>query len=201
MTTTAVNYDRVWVASDLLFGGVGGRERGYESRFLKAWDHTVDKDDVVVLLGNLAINRHAYWLQAIKDMPGVKRLVVGDQDRNRVNWYKKFGFVTVTPFGDYDTLDVKLGENEHNEAYFGKIMLSHFPAFIHVGNGYAQKFKSVMSKLEKQYDIRSNILNIHGHTRGHSKPTHRTQDVSLDVIGDQLVTINQVMNFKFHWDN
>lgn len=197
--TEQTNYDRVWVAGDLLLGGAHGRARGYEGRILRAWDQCVRKDDVVMLLGNLTSNRHAYWLNAIQEMPGVKKLLMGDTDRNRANWYKKYGFVSVTPISQYETMDVYLGKNDQGEAYYGKIMFTHLPPFPGVGAKVSPKFIGLMRKLEKSYDYGSMLLSIHSHTRGHGNATHRTQDVSMDVIGEQLVTVNQVLSHKFNW--
>lgn len=183
---------KTWVISDLeLDNEVLIRHKirppQYEEDLFRMWESSVAPSDYVCLLGNIAENRHTYWFSRIKNSPGKKILFLGDKDKNRLKWYYKFGFEKVEPFG-YCLL--------YTHTY-GDIMLSHMPAFTSVIPPFSERHAQAIDKLQKIFDHNSCILNIHGHTMGKGNESHKTFDCSLDVLGPQLVTIDQILAHKF----
>jgi calcineurin-like phosphoesterase family protein len=183
---------KTWVISDLELDNEvlirhKIRSSGYAEAIFKAWNSCVSSSDYVCLLGNVAEGRHSYWFSRIQELPGKKILFLGDKDRNRIKWYYKFGFEKVEPFG-YCLL------YRHE---FGNIMLSHMPALSGVISPFSERHATAIQNLNKIFDYNSCILNIHGHTLGKGKETNKTFDCSVDVIGEQLVTIDQIIEHKF----
>jgi len=198
---------KTFVASDLHLGHKNSlrwtnpREEGYEERFLKGWEAVVSDKDAVILLGDIAFSSKSYWFGRLAELPGKKVLMLGNHDTNKLNWYKKWGFSEVIPFNEYMLLKYYLGENGKRDkdymAYHGNIMLSHIPAFPPVTKSYDDRFLGLSHKFQRAFDHASCILNIHGHTQGRAKEKHNTFDATLDVIGEQLVTVDQIFDHKF----
>src|SRR3990167_59620 len=186
---------RIWIASDLRLGHHNilvekkgtKRQDGYEEEFLSMWSRSVKKDDVVLLLGDIAFTKQAYWFDRISKLPGGKILLLGNHDKNRLNWYYKWGFNKVVPFN----------ESLVYKHWMGNILFTHIPSFIDVLTSYDDRFKGVCLKHEKTFHSTSSILNIHGHTHGLAKERHNTFDATLDVIQNQLVTLEQILELKF----
>jgi calcineurin-like phosphoesterase family protein len=175
----------------------GYRKPGYEERILKAWSHIVRKDDVVYLLGDVAFTKQAYWFERLQALPGEKHLICGNHDRNRTAWYQKWGFVEVLPFPQYKLMPLYLGKSNEDQARYGLIMLSHVPAFLSVGAAYDSRFNGLSNKYESRFNLASCILNIHGHTHAKGAEKHNTFDVGVDVVGEQLVSLEQIIELKF----
>lgn len=183
---------KIWLASDTHFGhkkilDFTKRTEGFEERFLTAWDNIVGSNDVVMLLGDIAWGKVSYWFGRLREMPGQKVLLMGNHDRNKPKWYSKF-VDRVVPFNE---------SLLHRYEPYGNIMFTHIPAFPSVLTSYDERFLGLSHKFNRQFDTSSCILNVHGHTHGVANERHNTIDVSLDVIGEQLVTIDQVFNQKF----
>jgi calcineurin-like phosphoesterase family protein len=189
-----------WLCSDLHLGDVEmlkHRVAGFEHRILKAWDECVMPKDVVYILGDVATSRHAFWLKLLMQLPGEKVLLLGNQDQNRLKWYYKWGFVHVVPFNEALMVPYYLKpEVGKEEAYYGKIMLSHVPASESVTRSRDERFLGLARKFEKLFNMHGCILNVHGHTHGRANETHKTFDVTPEVIGEQLVTLDQVFDLK-----
>ena len=178
----------------------GWRTPGYEERWFTAAHNILSKNSTLFLLGDIAFAKQAYWFNRLSELPGEKVLVCGNHDRNRENWYKKWGFRKVVPFGDLMYLKLELGKNETINTpvtYYGNILLSHVPAFESVGTAYDQRFQGLMRKGERWFNRSSCILNIHGHTHGKGADDHRTMDVGIDVIGEQVISLAQILAMKF----
>ncbi len=195
---------QTFLAGNLNFGEhLISRERGFEERFLQGWDAVVKTTDQVILLGNIAQSSKAYWFGRIAEMPGNKVLLLGDADTNKERWYLKFGFRQVIPFNQHLLLKYYLGHNGEDkkeptyESYEGNIMLSHLPSYVPVMKSYNDKYLGLVGKFQKAFDHNSCILGIHAHTEGKATERHNTFDASLDVIGEQLVSIDQVFARKY----
>ena len=61
-----------------------------------------------------------------------------------------------------------------------------------------ERFVGLSYKFQRVFDNTSSILNIHGHTHGVAKERHNTIDVSLEATKNQLVTLDQILEVKFH---
>lgn len=190
--------NKVFIAGDLRFGDTqSSREDGFEEEFLKGWDAMVTNNDAVILLGDIALSSKAYWFGRIQKMPGKKVLMMGEEETNKINWYRKFGFTTVTPFNETMLIKYHLGQNDEGEFYEGNIMLSHIPAFASVTRSFDERFLGLSNKFQRAFDHRSAILNIHSHVQGKAKERHNTVDVSLESTGGHLVSIDQLFTHKF----
>lgn len=191
---------KIWCASDLhlghknltepagesVYSNWSARKKGYEEEFFIAWSACVGNDDVVILCGDIAFSQQALWFGRISSMPGNKVLLLGNHDRNRINWYKKWGFIEVVPFGE---------SRVHDHA-LGNVMFSHIPADPAVALSYDDRFQGLAKKHAKEFKDNSCILNVHGHTHGQAKERQNTFDCTLDVIGNQLLTLDQIIEHK-----
>ena len=202
-----MNPNNVWFASDLHLehaamtqcrpDGTTWRKPGYEERFFSACNQLIKQDDVFFLLGDIAFSRLSYWFHRIQKLPGHKVLVCGNHDKNRENWYRKFGFSMVIPFGNFYYLRLLLKDTQVGTADYGNIILSHVPTFESVGTAYDDRFQGLMRKGERWFNRASCILNLHGHTHGFGAEKHNTFDVGLDVVGEQPITLAQILDLKF----
>lgn len=200
-----LNPSNVWFISDLHLShramiDKGLRKVGYEERWFKAANNILNEDSILIFLGDIAFGKQAFWFEKISQLPGHKILVCGNHDRNRENWYRKWGFIKVVPFGELMYLKLEIGRNELTEppvTYWGNILLSHIPAFESVGTAYDQRFQGLMRKGERWFARSSSILNVHGHTHGNGAEDHRTIDVGMDVIGEQVISLAQIVQLKF----
>jgi len=110
---------RTWIAGDLRFAKPEKGPDGRELNFFHEWESAVGKDDMVLLLGNVAEENVAHWFRRVSDMPGSKVLLLGQLERNRPGWYAKFGFKDIIPFNECLIY----------QHWFGPIMFSHVPAY------------------------------------------------------------------------
>lgn len=194
---------RVWFASDLLCGSNDlDRPQNFENQFFEACENLILKDDILCILGNivpqsvyvqdtsvlLKENKAGEWCKRIKGLSGEKILLLGNYDKYRIQWYYRFGFKTVVPFGD--SLIIR--------SPYGNALISHLPAFESVLSSYNNtKFLGLSRKLNRIFDRNSCILNIHGHTLGHANENHRTIDVSLEAINCTPILFDQLLEVKF----
>lgn len=122
---------RVWYTSDLHFGHKRVSElRGFkdtthhDEEISLEWERVVSKNDIVYVLGDIAVGNYRYALDLLKTLPGRKHLISGNHDiihpmhhkgQSRAEldrWLQVFE--TVQPF-TYR----RLGKH--------KLLLSHFP--------------------------------------------------------------------------
>ena len=188
---------KVWAAAELQLGRVPFDVSNHteEEMFLLSWQDCVNSADTVFLIGNAVAREQAYWYSRLKEMPGEKVLMLGDSDRNRYAWYRKFGFVDVVPYNRFVLYPYYLWENGRGKPYYGQIMFSYIPAFPAVC-GNDQRFITTSAKYERYFDLHSCILNVHGLTLGRGQEKHNTFDASVGIIGNQLVTIDQIAQLK-----
>lgn len=186
-----------WFAGDLQFGLFTDDHNTREELFLTMWDDVVTRSDDVYLIGHTVGKEQANWYSRLREMPGNKILLLGDQDRNRYSWYEKFGFKEVVPHMKFKLIPVYLGsdQRENGPYYYGNVMVSFVPAFQSLCAGL-DKALPIASKLERHFDYYSCILNVHGLTNGKAKERHNTCDVTRHVIGNQLVNLDQLLSLK-----
>lgn len=172
---------KLWFVGDLFLN------KQDPAPLLEEWRNVVrDKKDGVVILGNVASDQKAFWFNQLKELPGKKILFCGDQETNRIKWYYKFGFSGVVPFNEVRLL----------ECVYGKILVSHLPAFESVAG--ASKYVGLSRKFSRLFDLNSCVLNIHGHTGGQGNESHRTFDVSYSPApGQKLLSADQIIEHKF----
>ena len=188
---------KTWFISDLLLGDAsllqdGKRKRGYEGRILKAWSHIVHPNDTIYLLGNVAVTRQAYWLSRIADMPGNKILLKGELDKNRDNWYRKFGFTEIVPFAAFTM------HPYYTEHYrYDTVVITHLPADTSVALSYDKRYIPAVKALGRASRVNKSILNIHGHTRGQGRERYNTFDVGVDAVGEYPIELEQIIERKF----
>jgi len=120
----------VWFTSDLHFGhrlvarhrGFGDDTMAHDTAIYDNWTKVVAKDDVVWVLGDLALNSVGRALEVIGSLPGRKHLIAGNHDpchpmhRAAHKWQRRYleAFVSVQPFARQ-----KIDGQE--------VLLSHFP--------------------------------------------------------------------------
>lgn len=119
----------VWFTSDLHFGHRFVAElrqeisvQNHDANICLTWESQVKPDDVVWVLGDLAVSSPMPALRAIKSLPGRKRLILGNHDkahpmyRDAWKWQREYldAFEYVAPFSRVKVCGVEA-------------MLSHFP--------------------------------------------------------------------------
>lgn len=201
---------KIWVLGDLHFGQYSlttgahpfiRRRVGYEKRILNNWSFSVRETDVVVVLGNVTTNkergkrmRPLRYFERISEMPGHKVLCLGNQERNRPQWYERFGFGMVVPFNEAVSAPLPTC----GPLPSGYVLFSHLPAFASVlTQEWDKRYKGMCYKLGRWYDRSSAMLNIHAHTLGRGMETWQTIDAGIDAIGEGPVTLDQLIERKY----
>ena len=170
--------NKLWYCSDLYLGQQNC------SDLLDCWSNVVFEEDVIFLLGNIAVSNKSFWFNELKQFPGRKVLFLGDLESNRPNWYEKFGFETIIPFNQTRVMRYT----------YGNIMFSHLPAYESVQASYEPgKYLGLVNKFNREFDSSSCIMNIHGHTNGKAQERDNTIDVSYANIGGNLPTLEQLI--------
>ena len=187
--------NKVWLVGDLYLDKSpwkdikeGTSDASREEEFFIQYNDLVADDDAVVFFGNIAVSDVAYWMGRISNLAGNKVLLLGDQDKNRPKWYSKFGFKMVVPFNESLIFDA---EN------YGKVLLSHLPAYAAVGYRVERKYHGLMNKHGRTFENSGCILNVHGHTLGTGEETHRTYDVNNSYPVVRIPSLDQVLAAKF----
>ncbi len=162
------------------------------------WNNVVTKDDVVLVLGDLAWKGHR---EILPKLNGTKILILGNHDKKGPNTYDQFKHVVR---GSYKIVDNKTYIADSTDKLFSsieitlnkrKLLFSHYPA-----TALEYRYKEVDGKIIYQKNINNRInelikicdhskilYNIHGHT--HS--LCYDQDVSgLVFINVSLEAIN-----------
>lgn len=181
---------RVWYTSDLHFGHQRVSDiRGYEDTVhhdeavSREWERVVGKNDIVYVLGDIAVGRHHYALDLLKTLPGRKHLISGNHDivhpmhsrghskAEQRRWFETFE--TIQPF-------LCRTLNKH------KVLLSHFP-YPEAGDGSHREG----SRYEQFRLPDTGLPLLHGHT--HGKETFHDSEYS----DNWLILKNQ---FHVGWD-
>lgn len=207
---TEISKQKIWVLGDLHFGQhsltTGAhpfirRKPGFERRILEAWDASVRQCDVVVVLGNVTTakergkrSRPLRYFEQIADMPGHKVLCMGNQERNRPQWYERFGFGMVVPFNEAVAAPLP----DRGPLPSGFVLFSHLPAFANVlTQEWDAKYRGLSYKLNRWFDRSSAIINVHAHTMGRGMEMWQTIDGGVDEIGDGPITLDQLIERKY----
>ena len=99
---------------------------------LERWNKTVKNDDLVILLGDVALMPKAAIIEVLKQLHGRKWLILGNHDRhNTVSWWQKAGFDRVFEFPII---------------YEDFFMLSHEPVYLNEHMPYANVHGHIHSK-------------------------------------------------------
>jgi calcineurin-like phosphoesterase family protein len=184
---------KIYFCSDLYLGlsearrESPSRDREFQDHFLTAWSHVVKNNDVIVILGNLAVGREARYFHTIAKLPGKKCVLLGPEDKQPLGWYNRWGFQMLLPFGRSTVM-------RHD---YGNLLLSHIPAYAECFNNQPSRFMDFQRKHEQEMDRNSAILNIHGHTLGAGKERHNTIDVSLEATAFAPRELASIIEEKF----
>lgn len=134
-----------------------------------SWLRTVNKDDDVYILGDLALTGAQETRDFIGRLPGRKILIRGNHDRRSDAWYYSAGFTAVKTH-----MIIKVGNSVAH--------LSHYP----FRPRFFQRLKYLLFDrkqlrfLDRLLEYDKNIILLHGHT--HSK--RRVQGNAINVGWD-----------------
>lgn len=181
--------NKIFITSDLYLGddAVVGRSEGATKRLLNEWDNVVFPKDVVIVLGNLSRSAAAYWMGAIRRLPGVKIFVRGVRDPNRTSWYEKKGFDLVHEMDEAIFYPATMFDE------FSQLMLTSIPVFqsVEPDEIVRNNLGRTMNRLENIFDIHNCVLNLHGSSRGNGHEKTCTVDVSPETTSFRLNTLQQ----------
>jgi calcineurin-like phosphoesterase family protein len=106
---------RVWYTSDLHFGhrlvaghrGHGEDTLSHDLEIAERWERQVQDDDIVYVLGDIAVSSPTRALAILGGLPGRKRLIAGNHDRchpqfrDAPRWHNVYSnvFEWIAPFG------------------------------------------------------------------------------------------------------
>jgi calcineurin-like phosphoesterase family protein len=130
ITTKEATMSAIYYTSDLHLGhrlvaghrGFGEDTEAHDAEIADHWLTTIREDDIVYVLGDLAVSNPTRALDILADLPGRKRLVTGNHDpvapqhREAHKWVEAYAavFEWVTPFA--------------RRRFAGHdVLLSHFP--------------------------------------------------------------------------
>lgn len=150
-----------WLTTDTHFGHdkmheYCGRPVGYEDLILENLHNMVQKDDVVIHLGDFCIGRDDYWHDKFMKTPGKKWLVRGNHDGKSNTWYLRNGWDFV-------------GAKFQNKLYGKNILFSHTPQI--------EKEVIELMYISSHFDV-----NIHGHlhNNAYTPPTDKHMLLSIE---------------------
>jgi calcineurin-like phosphoesterase family protein len=175
----------VWFTSDIHFGHpLVAKLRGFEddleahhATLATNWSKAVGEDDVVWVLGDLALSKWSEALEWVKSLPGRKRLILGNHDkahpqhRDAHKYQRAYleAFEFVQPFAR-----VRINQQlPRGGTAFRNALLSHYP--YTADRGYESR--------DPQWRL-PNLGGwlLHGHTHAVSRVTSDTEiHVGLDA--------------------
>lgn len=167
---------------------VGVEHRGFatildhDAAFCDHWNEQVSAADVVYILGDLAASSPTYALSLIRGLPGRKRLVKGNHDKNhgsrRDAWKWDPAYREVFEYTT-DFARIRVEEQE--------VLLSHFP--------YVADHTDPPRYMQYRLRDEGRFL-LHGHTHSKEKFTSsRELHVGLDAWDMRLVDHVDVTNW------
>lgn len=179
----------VWFTSDLHFGhrlvaghrGFGEDIDAHDAALIANWEKVVGAEDIVWVLGDLAVSNPTTALDIIKSLPGRKHLIAGNHDpihpmhRRRGRWVLKFheAFESVQPFA--------------REKWDGKeFLMSHFPYTRDRGEPRYLQYRLP--------DMGMWLL--HGHTHLPDKVEGHEIHVGVDAWDLKPVSLDQVLALR-----
>ncbi|GEB46918.1 serine/threonine protein phosphatase [Microbacterium testaceum] len=159
----------------------------HDDALADSWRATVRKDDVVYVLGDIAVSGWPYALAFLAALPGRKHLVAGNHDpvhpMHRRTFTRSMGrflevFETVSPF-------VRRRVAGH------EVFLSHFP-YLEWGDGPDRPARPQYDQYRLP-DLGKPLL--HGHTHGTEREHGHSLHVGLDAWDGQLVPEARVVEW------
>lgn len=154
----------VWFTSDLHLGHcLVADKRGFatvqdhDEVLLDNWDKTVKPDDVVWVVGDIAVSKPLDALAEIRGLPGRKRLILGNHDKAHPMYrdaFKWFGKYTETFEWVTTSARIKVNGTE--------VLLSHFPYVRDRGDARNTQWRLPDERLPL----------LHGHTHGRERLTN-----------------------------
>jgi calcineurin-like phosphoesterase family protein len=105
MQTPNIDPSNTWIVSDTHFGhlnivGFQNRPDEHEEIMVRNWADAVPASATVLHLGDLSYRNNAYFRSIIAPKLTGKRklLILGNHDKQRVNFYRTAGFKIIKPF-------------------------------------------------------------------------------------------------------
>lgn len=122
MAITKISEDD-WLISDTHFGHKNiikycGRPKNHETVIIRNWKKLVKPTDTILHLGDITVfygDNQEYWEEKTSELPGRKKLILGNHDGRRPTYYRNLGFSVVQPFIQ------KFGDV--------RVLFSHYPVF------------------------------------------------------------------------
>lgn len=96
--------ENTYIISDTHFGHKNiinfcDRPRNHEEIMIRNWTSTVEHDDTILHLGDVAFADIDYWVKTLEWLPGKKILIKGNHDHTRtLKKFKKIGIEVISPF-------------------------------------------------------------------------------------------------------
>lgn len=179
----------VWFTSDPHFGhrlvaehrGFGDDTYAHDMKLMENWSKVVRQDDVVWVLGDLAVSNPTLALEILSRLPGRKHLVTGNHDpihpmhRNTGKWVDRYFkvFETVQPFA----------RAKWDGKYF---LMSHFPYL---------KDRGVPRYTQYRLPDEGMWL-LHGHTHDSERIEGHEIHVGVDAWDMKPVHLEQVLALR-----
>lgn len=135
----------LWHDREFLYGprGFASAEENANA-IVSNWNEVVSEEDTVYVLGDLILNDNEKGLEALKQLKGSIKIVLGNHDTDtRVKLYETLPNVEI------------LGVAARFKYKKQNFYLSHYP--------------TITSNLEKSAHLREHVLNLYGHTHQKSK--------------------------------
>ncbi len=179
----------VWFTSDLHFGhrlvaghrGFGEDTEAMDAMLIAGWGSRVRDDDIVWVLGDLAVSSPEHALAIIGDLPGRKHLIAGNHDpvhpmhRQAHKWQPRFleVFDSVQPFA--------------RQKWDGKYCLrSHFPSAKDRG-----EVRYTQYRLADE-----GMWLLHGHVHESYRIEGREIHVGVDAWDLAPVSLDQILELR-----
>jgi len=167
----------IWYTSDLHFGhrlvaghrGFGEDTVAHDAEIVEKWNAVVGKDDIVHVLGDLAVSNPTYALALMADLPGRKRLIFGNHEPVHPMYRDAPRLLRKYPYDEVFEWAAPFARRKINGR---NVLLSHFP----YAGDHTEKPRYAQYRLR---DMGEYLL--HGHT--HSTEV-RTSDREVHVGWD-----------------
>lgn len=171
---------KVFFTSDLHLGhrfvaGLRGFDNvdDHDAAIARYWDEAISDDDVVWVLGDIAVSNPSYALGAIGSLPGQKHLIAGNHDkchpmhRDSHRYQKQYleVFESVQAFA-------------RRKIAGWDVLLSHFPYDTDRETGGPEVVRYTQYRLRKEGP---GLWLIHGHTHGQEQLHDQQIHIGLDA--------------------
>lgn len=150
----------------------------YQEEIIKRWNAKVQTDDIVYVLGDVADEAYHEVVDVIKQLNGIKHLIVGNHDENNLDYYKKSGCFSSVKF-----IDVILDKNR-------KVCICHYPLmdWMEFSRGGYHVYGHIHNKSKANDEAYVQIKKYHS-----NKPCY---NASVDVTNYEPVTLDEMITLK-----